>query len=127
MEFYQEIKLLPTMEFSVNILWSKIYEQLHIKLAELQNNEKEGEKTFLKLNNASKKFLSIDCNFMGTVEEDKKLTEAVRKQVPIVVSFPNSKVSKSISTIAKIIDNNIVNKEEKRVNHLFKNILQLFR
>ena len=43
MEFYQEIKLLPTMEFSVNILWSKIYEQLHIKLAELQNNEKEGE------------------------------------------------------------------------------------
>ena len=91
-------------------------------------NEKEGEKTFLKLNNASKKFLSIDCNFMGTVEEDKKLTEAVRKQVPIVVSFPNSKVSKNISTIAKIIDNNnIVNKEDKRVNHLFKNILQLFR
>ena len=43
MEFYQEIKLLPTMEFSVNILWSKIYEQLHIKLAELQNNEKDGE------------------------------------------------------------------------------------
>ncbi len=43
MEFYQEIKLLPTMEFSVNILWSKIYEQLHIKLAELQNNEKDGD------------------------------------------------------------------------------------
>lgn len=91
-------------------------------------NEKEGEKTFLKLKNASTKFLSIKCNFVGCIEEDKKLSEAVRNQVPLVMSFPSSKAAKNISAIAIIIENNsIVNKENKGVNHLFKNILQLFR
>lgn len=91
-------------------------------------NEKEGEKTFLKLKNASTKFLSIKCNFVGCIEEDKKLSEAVRNQVPLVMSFPSSKAAKNISAIARIIENNsIVNKENKGVNHLFKNILQLFR
>lgn len=91
-------------------------------------NEKEGEKTFLRLKNASTKFLSIKCNLIGYIEEDKKLSEAVRNQVPIVMSFPSSKAAKNIATIAKVIENNdLVNAENKKVNKLFKNIFKLFK
>ena len=90
-------------------------------------NEKEGEKTFLKLKNASNRFLSIKCNFVGCIEEDRKLLEAVRNQIPVVIDSPNSKVAKNISNIAKIIDNNIIDKKDKGINHLFKNIFQLFK
>lgn len=91
-------------------------------------NEKEGEKTFLKLKNASNRFLSIKCNFIGCIEEDRKLLESVRSQVPVVVGFPNSKVSKNISSIAKRIDENrVLNRRDTIGKSLFKNIFQIFR
>ena len=43
MEFYQEITLLPTVEFSMYALWSKVYENLHLRLAEVQHNESRGK------------------------------------------------------------------------------------
>ena len=37
MNFYQEITLIPDAEISPYFLWSKVYTQLHIALADVKN------------------------------------------------------------------------------------------
>lgn len=41
--YYQEITILPSVEVSAYAIWSKIFSQVHIKLAEAQNNEARGK------------------------------------------------------------------------------------
>lgn len=43
MQYYQEITILPNTELSAYAVWSKIFYQVHIKLAEVQNNEARGK------------------------------------------------------------------------------------
>ena len=43
MQYYQEITILPNAELSVYAVWSKIFYQVHLKLAEAQNNEARGK------------------------------------------------------------------------------------
>ena len=39
MKVYQEIKLLASAEIPINFLWSKVYQQIHLGLAEMQNDQ----------------------------------------------------------------------------------------
>jgi CRISPR-associated endonuclease Csy4 len=41
MNFYLEITLLPNPEVNPNFLWSKVYQQLHLGLVELQDGQKK--------------------------------------------------------------------------------------
>ena len=41
MKFYLEITLLPNPEVNVHFLWSKVFQQLHLGLVELQDAEKQ--------------------------------------------------------------------------------------
>ncbi len=41
MEFYQELTLLPQDEISIHFLWSKVFQQLHLGLVELQDSQKQ--------------------------------------------------------------------------------------
>lgn len=42
-QYYQEITILPNAELSVYDVWSKVFSQVHIKLAAAQNNEARGK------------------------------------------------------------------------------------
>lgn len=42
MQYYQEITILPNADLSVYAVWSKVFYQVHLKLAALQNNEARG-------------------------------------------------------------------------------------
>ena len=37
MKYYQEVTLLPNEEITPNFLWSKVYNQLHLALADVKN------------------------------------------------------------------------------------------
>lgn len=39
MRFYQEITLIPNSDVNCHFLWSKVYQQLHLGLAEMQNGQ----------------------------------------------------------------------------------------
>lgn len=62
--------------------------------------EDEGKKTFEKFNLASNKFLNKKVNYLGYIFEDKKLTMAVRNQIPVAIKFPKSDVTRCIEVIA---------------------------
>lgn len=87
---------------------------------------REGESTFSKFNSAAKKFLNIDLQYLGSISDDKKLVQAVRKQEPFVISYPSSSVAKDVNNIADRIIGLEVNKKEGSVQDLFRKIFNIF-
>ena len=87
---------------------------------------KEGENTYLKFKNAVNSFLKMNVEYLGCISEDKKLIQAVRKQQPFVISYPNCDATKDVYEIANTLIGSI--KEEKGigVQGLFKRIFSIF-
>jgi flagellar biosynthesis protein FlhG len=89
-------------------------------------DNKEGEVTFNKFNSAVKKFLNIDLQYLGSISDDKKLVQAVRKQEPFVIRYPSSDAAKDINSIADKIIGLEVNKKGSSVQDLFRKIFNIF-
>ncbi|MTK11268.1 MAG: MinD/ParA family protein [Clostridiaceae bacterium] len=87
---------------------------------------KEGESTFNKFNNAVSKFLNIDLQYLGYLSDDKKLVQAVRKQQPFLISYPNSDVAKDLNYIAGKIIGLETDKKESSIQDFFKKIFNIF-
>lgn len=94
-------------------------------------NYKEALNTFNKFNNTSKKFLSIDLEFLGYIMEDRKVIEAVRKQSPFILSFPNSYAAKSIENVADFLIKDRSHRKEKTkdisIQSFFKKMFNAFK
>lgn len=89
-------------------------------------DNREGEATFNKFNSAVKKFLNVELQYLGSISDDKKLIQAVRKQEPFVIRYPNSDAAKDINNIADKIIGLEVNKKESSVQDLFRKIFNIF-
>lgn len=89
-------------------------------------DNREGEATFNKLNSAVKKFLNVDLQYLGSISDDKKLVQAVRKQEPFVIGYPHSSAAKDINNIADKIIGLEVNKKGSSVQDLFRKIFNIF-
>jgi flagellar biosynthesis protein FlhG len=87
---------------------------------------KEGELTFQKFNNAVTKFLNINLQYLGNMCEDKKLIQAVRKQEPFIISYPNANITRDINNIAAKIIGLDTNFKGSSVQDLFKKIFNIF-
>lgn len=87
---------------------------------------KEGEITFNKFNNAVSKFLNINLQYLGYLSDDKKLVQAVRKQQPFLISYPNSDVAKDLNYIAGKIIGLETDKKGSSVQDFFKKIFNIF-
>ncbi|MFR5265982.1 MinD/ParA family protein [Clostridium sp.] len=87
--------------------------------------ENEGDDTFKKFKAASKKFLNVDLNFLGCVLDDKKLEEAVRERIPVLIRYPSTKASRSIYSIGKKILG-VSNINKKGVGDFFKKLFDIF-
>ncbi|MDW8799646.1 MinD/ParA family protein [Clostridium sp. A1-XYC3] len=86
----------------------------------------EGRQTFNKFDNAVKKFLNIKLEYLGNIAEDKKLVQAVRKQQPFIVGYPNSEAARDIVSIADTILGLQPNKKGSSVQDLFRKIFNIF-
>lgn len=89
-------------------------------------DSKEGEVTFNKFNGAVKKFLNVELQYLGSISDDKKLVQAVRKQQPFVIGYPNSFAAKDINNIADKIIGLELNKKGSSVQDLFRKIFNIF-
>lgn len=62
--------------------------------------KREAIDTYTKLERASKEFLNIDIKLLGYLKRSKLVNDAVKKQLPFLMSRPNSLLSKEIKAIA---------------------------
>lgn len=63
----------------------------------------EAEQIFAQLSRVTQRFLAREIQYLGHVQWDEKLSDAVRSQKAVVTEFPFSKSSRCFRTIAKAL------------------------
>lgn len=86
----------------------------------------EGIATYEKFNNAVETFLKMKLEHLGSISEDKKLVQAVRKQEPFILKYPNSSASKDVEELAKKIIGTAEDGGNTGVQGFFKKIFSIF-
>ncbi|MBR1744093.1 MAG: MinD/ParA family protein [Lachnospiraceae bacterium] len=66
---------------------------------------KEGKELYDKLNMVVQKFLKMNMYYIGHIPSDDKLFQAVMKQQPVSVSYPNASSSRALLDIAMLLEN----------------------
>lgn len=64
------------------------------------NSRKEGTEIFNKLQSTVESFLKFEINYLGYVEKSNLVSNSIKRQVPFIVSNPNSGISKKINIMA---------------------------
>lgn len=86
----------------------------------------EGHRTFKKFNSAAERFLKISTDYLGCIMEERKLTMAVRKQVPFVLEYPGSSLSKALEEISQRVMGKEVDSKRSGIKGLFNKIFYIF-
>jgi flagellar biosynthesis protein FlhG len=68
--------------------------------ASMVKNSTAGHTLYKKISSATQRFLDIQVEYLGSVYIDEKLTRAVSDQVPAIVRFPTSDISRCYRVIA---------------------------
>jgi len=69
-------------------------------VANMVADEKEGMEVYKRLNSVCLHFLNVRLGYLGYVPQDGALRKAVRLQVPLLKSFPDSLAAKSLKKLA---------------------------
>lgn len=100
----------------------------HINIvANLIKNRNEANEVYSKLNNASNNFLRVQTNYLGYIERNDIVNNAVRNQVPFTVSHPLSSTSKKVMGIAENIIGGKVQNELIDNISFAKRLLSIFK
>ncbi len=73
------------------------------------------------------KFLNIDIDYLGPIPHDDNMSKAILRQVPIVLSAPDSKAARSITAIAAKLGDAKLPLEEQGMGimRLFTNVIRM--
>jgi flagellar biosynthesis protein FlhG len=77
------------------------WQNFHI-LANMVRKEKDGQILFNKLYRVADQFLDVNIDYLGAIPFDEHIHDAVKKQQPILLSYPDSPASKAL---CKLSDN----------------------
>ncbi len=93
------------------------------------HSENEGKNVLYEnMKNVVGRFLNISLEYLGSIPDDKELQRAVMRQIPIVVSAPDSPAARAITEMAKVLlngDENVsATKEERGITLLFSNLIR---
>ncbi|MBU5437688.1 MinD/ParA family protein [Tissierella sp. MSJ-40] len=116
MDSYTLIKSLSSYGFK---------EKLNI-ITNMVDDKSEGKEVFNKLNNATFNFLRIQLNYLGYIERTNIINNAVRNQIPFIVSNPNSIVSKKLNNMTINYTSNRVIKEDNENKSFAEKLLHIF-
>lgn len=89
-------------------------------------DDKEGQTTFNKFNNAVTNFLNMKLEYLGNIADDKKLVQAVRQQQPFMLIYPNCDAAQDINKIANRLVGNTGEQKGMGVQRLFEKIFSIF-
>ena len=71
----------------------------------LVRNEKDGRDLFNKLFRVSEQFLDVQLDYLGAIPFDEHVHKAVKKQKPVLISYPESNASIALGELAEVVDN----------------------
>lgn len=75
----------------------------------------EGVNLYNKINVVVSKFLNMNIEFLGIVEEDEYMSKSIIQQKPISIAFPNSKGAKSFQKIAgNLLEIKVAEQDEEK-------------
>ncbi|KTC85751.1 MULTISPECIES: MinD/ParA family protein [Legionella] len=84
---------------------SKRYEWSHFHvLANMIRNAREGKELFNKLYRVAEQFLDVRLDYLGAIPFDERIHEAVKKQKPVLISYPESNAAKSFLQLADTVE-----------------------
>ena len=90
-------------------------------------DSKEGIETFDRFKSVVDKFLSVKVTYLGCILEDRSLVKSVKNQVPVIIGYPKSDVSRSIEKISEaLISRNVESKNVFGAKELFKKLFNIF-
>jgi flagellar biosynthesis protein FlhG len=92
----------------------------------MASSPSEGDEAGRKLVVLSKRFLSLDINYLGSIPRDMGMVRAVKDQKPILLSSPMSPAAISISKIVDSYFSGKISSEEGNLTHFFKKVTLLF-
>ncbi|ADQ39979.1 cobyrinic acid ac-diamide synthase [Caldicellulosiruptor acetigenus I77R1B] len=87
---YAIIKAIITRDFDhkINLLINRV------------NGIKEAEEIFFRLNGVIKRFLQREVEYIGYIEENSIVSKSVIKQVPFMISYEKSNISRQVENVA---------------------------
>ncbi len=89
----------------------------------------EGKDLYNKLNTVVNKFLSLDMDYLGAIPYDDKLSQAVMKQQPVSMAYPNAPAARALLELAMVLEDEQAEISEfgkgKGIAGLFSRIFQL--
>ena len=117
---YAIIKAIVTRDFDhkINILVNRA------------QNKNEADEIFYKLNGVIKRFLQRKVEYIGYIEENGIVSKSVIKQVPFMISYEKSSISKQVEDIAKkLVQNKDVSEKDmpKGFARFIENIIKKFK
>jgi flagellar biosynthesis protein FlhG len=115
---YGLIKTLNRYRFpgSIKIVINRVY------------SKKEGEIAASKLKVVANRFLTkCQLDIVGSMPEDRRIGEAVKKQEPFLLAYPNSEVTESIYRIAASLSNQEFKPKNNSLKEYFSKMFQSFR
>jgi flagellar biosynthesis protein FlhG len=65
----------------------------------------DGRTTFKKLSTATDRFLNVQMNLLGSIQEDHSASEAIMRQSPLLTLYPSTTASRDYMKVAKKIEN----------------------
>ncbi|ARG97961.1 MinD/ParA family protein [Legionella micdadei] len=84
---------------------SKRYEWSHFHiLTNMVRSTREGKELFNKLYRVAEQFLDVRLDYLGAIPFDDKIHEAVKKQKPVLISYPESTAAKSFIQLADTVE-----------------------
>lgn len=84
----------------IKVLKKNGYDGKISMFSSMVKNSASGHTIYKKIASASQRFLDTPVGFLGSVYYDEKLTRAVSDQVPAIVRFPTSNISRCYRVIA---------------------------
>lgn len=83
-------------------------------------DEDEGLDVSTKLINTARKFLGISMSYLGLIYDDRNMVRAIKKQVPILLAYPDTIASKCIYVIA----NSVLQGRDVKIKRSWRDFLQ---
>lgn len=105
--------------------YSPEYTQIHM-VSNRVNSYEEGKELYEKMNVVIEKFLSIKMDYLGSVPQDPMVSQAVMKQTPFSLLYPNSLAGFAMFELAAMLNENIKREQKERrgISRFFANLIR---
>lgn len=92
-------------------------------------SQQEGMATADRIATVAKRFLNIDLNMIGIVNEDSNVSKSVKRQEPFLLAYPQTDASGAIRKIAKkfVTPDEILKEEDKGMKGFLQKMLNFIK